>query len=87
MSDSELIERLAAEVHTSWAHWMEWLFSQCEHGTIGNPGELVIPAEYVAHLRRQMETSYADLSEREKASDRNEVKRLLPIIMEWHEDW
>lgn len=81
MSEQELIELLiellADKEHESWAHWMKYLFSQCEQG---NFGQMVIPAECVARWSRQIDTPYTDLSEKEKQSDRDEVARIIPII-------
>lgn len=73
----ELLEKLADAEHTSWAHWMKYLFSKC---TVDPSGNYVIPKELVDRWQRQLNTSYADLSEREKESDRDEVRKILPII-------
>lgn len=73
----ELIERLADAEHAGWAHWMAYLFSQCrEHPD----GSVTIPADKVRHWKRQVETPYAGLSEREKESDRAEVRKILPLL-------
>jgi hypothetical protein len=76
-----LIEQLADAEHASWARWMEYLFSKCEvHGLIQDTGKLCIPAGLVTHWKRQVQTPYADLSDREKQSDREAVARILPFI-------
>ena len=66
MSD-ELRERLADVQHAIWAHWTRWQFSVCQRN---EDGSLTIPAPLVERWTRQMDTPYADLSEREKDSDR-----------------
>jgi hypothetical protein len=77
MVTPELIEQLADAEHASWASWMAYLFSRCEPGP---DGALVIRPSDVEHWRRQINTSYADLTEREKASDRIEVMKIVPLI-------
>lgn len=73
-----LTEQLAEKEHASWSHWMAYLFKQCAE----NPedGSMTIPPALVAQWYRQMGTSYADLTEREKQSDRNRVYHILPLI-------
>ncbi len=77
MSEQELIEQLADKEHASWARWMEYLFSKCEHMPDGSE---VIPADLVIRWKQQTDTPYGKLSEREKQSDRAEVALILPII-------
>jgi hypothetical protein len=77
MDAQELIEQLAEKEHGSWSHWMKYLFSQC----VGNSdGSMTIPTALVERWQGQVETPYANLSEREKQSDRNRVNLILPII-------
>lgn len=82
MTEAELIEQLADKEHASWARWMDYLFSKCVNSTL-NPGDLVIPAHLVEHWRKEVATTYADLPERIKQSDRDEVAHILPIIQEY----
>jgi hypothetical protein len=77
MNKQELIEALADKEHASWAHWMDYLFSKCVNTV---QGDLVIPQGLALRWRRQANTVYADLSEREKQSDRDEVAHILPFI-------
>lgn len=77
MSEQELIEALAEKEHASWARWMHYLFSKC---TRQYDGTYVIPHHLVTRWRFQIETPYAELSEQEKQSDRDEVAHILPII-------
>lgn len=81
MSEQELIEALADKEHASWARWMDYLFSRCP---FTEKGDALIPRELVQRWKRQAATPYAELSEREKQSDRDEVLHILPIIKEYH---
>lgn len=77
MKQEELIEQLADKEHASWARWMEYLFATCENH---NDGSVTIPTDLVLRWSRQAKTPYAELSEREKQSDRDEVAHILPVI-------
>lgn len=72
-----LIEKLADVEHERWSHWQRYLHSKCERSP---DGSLVIPAELVDRWESQMNTPYSALSEDEKESDREQVRRYLPII-------
>ena len=72
-----LLEPLATAEHAGWARWMKHLFESC---IPNQDGSLTIPAELVAQWQRQAETEYFDLSPEEKEADRNEVRRVLPLI-------
>lgn len=80
MTEQELIEALADKEHASWARWMAYLFSICEKDSDSN---VTISGSLVKRWQRQIETPYAELSEREKQSDRDEVAHILPIIEEY----
>jgi len=75
---NNLREQLADAEHASWSSWMTYLFSKCE---IDNQGCALIPAWAVERWKRQAATEYADLSEKEKESDRHQVDKILPIIV------
>lgn len=73
----DLMEQLADAEHASWGRWMLYLFETCQQ----NPdGSVTIPPALVKRWDRQANTPYRDLTEREKASDRDEVRRILPLI-------
>ena len=72
-----LIEELASVEHERWSHWQRYLHQQCVPGA---DGSLTIPADLVRRWTTQMNTPYAQLSEKEKDSDREQVQRYLPII-------
>lgn len=71
------VEDLAAYAHEAWAGWMRYMFRFC---TDNEDGTVTMDAEKVARWKRQMSTEYADLPESEKASDRNEARKILDIL-------
>jgi hypothetical protein len=73
------VERLAAIEHERWAHWQQYLHNQCERQ---EDGSLTIPVELVARWQAQIGAPYAELSEREKNSDREQVRRYLDVLVE-----
>ncbi|MCX5512991.1 hypothetical protein C3941_02085 [Kaistia algarum] len=73
-----LLEELAAIEHARWAHWQRYVHSQ---GVPQAGGSLVIPADLVALWEKQIETPYRFLSESEQESDREQVRRYLPLII------
>ena len=77
LESDELLEKLAAIEHERWSHWQRYLHSQC---TAGPDGSLTIPAEQVRRWSTQMTTRYSDLTSEERESDREQVRRYLPII-------
>ena len=77
MQNKNLIEQLASIEHDRWAHWQEYMHSQC---TVNGDGSLTIPKELVARWEKQINTKFIDLSESEKQSDRDQVLKYLPTI-------
>lgn len=82
LNDPHLLEKLAALEHDRWAHWMEYLFACCRWADGPRRFEATIPAEKVNHWQRQIDTKYADLSEKEKESDRVEARKTLALFVE-----
>ena len=72
-----LIEELAALEHERWSHWQRYLHSKCVHQA---DGSLLIPADLVARWEKQAHTKYEDLSSEERESDREQVRKYLPLI-------
>ncbi|THV28985.1 hypothetical protein [Glycomyces paridis] len=72
-----LLESLAAIEHERWSHWQRYLHSRCEKG---DDGSLTIPPDLAARWTTQLSTPFAELSEQEKESDREQVWRYLPVI-------
>jgi hypothetical protein len=74
-----LIEKLAAVEHERWSHWQRYMH---ERG-VGQPdGSLLIPADLVRRWQKQIDTPYTQLSEKEKESDREQVRKYMPLIVQ-----
>lgn len=71
------MEKLAAVEHERWAHWQRYMHAK---GSRLEDGSLVLPADLVERWERQMETSYDSLPDEEKESDRDQVRRYLPVV-------
>ena len=74
---NQVIEKLADIEHQRWAHWQSYMHGKCQRRP---DGSLVIPPGLVAQWERQISTNYVELSEREKESDREQVRKYLPMI-------
>lgn len=68
-NDIEDIELLSDIQHEIWSHWMKWFF---ENDTDENR----------ERWKKQMNTKYDDLSEKEKESDRKVVKEFMGFLVE-----
>ena len=79
LESDEFLEQLASIEHERWSHWQRYLHSQCLKG---DDGALTIPTELVQRWEVQMNTPYESLSETEQKSDRDQVRRYLPLIVE-----
>lgn len=79
LESPEVLDRLASIEHERWAHWQRHLHDQC---TPQEGGSLVIPAELVSKWEVQILTPFEGLSEAEKDSDRDQVRRYLPVVAE-----
>lgn len=70
---TEVIEKLAALEHEQWAHWTKYMLTKLgEHSNSANAD--------VRRWWRQIETPYADLSEKEKESDREWARKVLEVV-------
>lgn len=74
----KLLEPLAAIEHERWAHWQKYLHSKCSRN---DDGSLTIPSELVVKWEQQIKTSYRNLTEAEKDSDREQVRNYLEFII------
>jgi len=76
-------EELAKYAHDQWSGWMEYLFSKCinykPNDVQADLGAMIIPKWAVERWQKQIKTSYKDLSEEEKNSDRSEANGMLKI--------
>lgn len=77
LDSATLLEALASIEHERWSHWQQHLHEQCLPGPNDS---LIIPRELVHRWSAQMTTSYDELTEEEKESDREQVRRYLPSI-------
>jgi len=73
----DLRERLAALCHDQWSGWGVYQFSI---GVFNGDGTWTMPAWAVRRWLRQMNTSYAELSEEERDSDRKEADKFIKLI-------
>ena len=71
------MEQLSYIEHERWSHWQRYMH---EKGVRQADGSLVIPADLVQHWDRQISTPYHELSEKEKESDREQVRKYLTLI-------
>lgn len=76
--EPEPVEELADLVHEIWADWMKYMFSKGIH----HMGRWTMPSDLRQRWQRQMNTSYAELSEDEKESDREIALRILHLLRE-----
>lgn len=77
--DAALVETLAAKVHAIWAHWQQYVHSQC---TPTPDGDLLIPRELVQRWDDQIKRAYSELTEKEKDSDREFARELNDIFLD-----
>ena len=73
-----IFEQLAFIEHDRWSQWQRYMHSKSIRQT---DGSLLIPSDLVERWERQMTTEYADLTDKEKASDREQVQKYLPLIV------
>lgn len=69
-----LIEQLAAIEHERWADWQNWVHKVYLEGNFG---------DFMLRWQKQIATPYSELSEAEKQSDRDQVKRYWPLITQY----
>jgi hypothetical protein len=90
---TDLIEALAAIEHQRWSDWQQLM-----HHTVGylvpeddltmlRAGDLVISVEQVDRWERQIATPYADLTDAEQHSDREQVMRYWPLLVDFVAQW
>ncbi|MEO5317779.1 hypothetical protein PV761_04200 [Arthrobacter sp. CC3] len=79
LENVQTVERLAAIEHERWAHWQQYVHDRCQRR---DDGSLVVPAELAARWQAQIETPYAELTEEERESDREQVRRYLPTVID-----
>lgn len=84
MKNSEIRDKLEANLdiladieHERWSHWQRYLHSK---GKKSADGSVTISADLVNKWERQMSTPFSELSEKEKDSDREQVRKYLPAV-------
>ena len=68
----ELIEQMAELEHIQWAHWTGYMLDN-------------LTPENISRWRRQIGTPYADLTEKEKESDREWARKSFDIARDFAE--
>jgi len=76
--EEEFIEKGADLEHQRWAKWQKYMHSKILPSAYDEIME--IGTELINHWNRQINTPYSELTEKEKESDRAEVKQYLPLI-------
>jgi hypothetical protein len=72
-SRKDLLETLADLEHRQWSHWTRYFLDN-------------LTDENITRWRRQILTSYHDLSEAEKDSDRTWATHVLFVFDEWERE-
>ncbi|MCA9302199.1 hypothetical protein H6802_00320 [Candidatus Nomurabacteria bacterium] len=65
--NKEMLERLAELEHRQWATWMKYMLKN-------------LTSENIEKWKKQADTPYKDLTEKEKDSDRNWAKEVQKIL-------
>jgi len=93
MTKNDLIEALAKREHQQWSDWQRWVHAcgrcrirDARSSPLGE-GDLILPAEHVAHWEDQMSTPYAELSAWEQDANRQQVACYWPLIVAFVADW
>lgn len=81
-NDDGLVELLSSYAHEAWSEWMLYLFNKCgavnDLTTPGKPVQNVtIQKDLVTRWWRQVNTHYANLTEAEKKSDREQARKII----------
>ena len=75
-----MIEEIAAVQHEIWSHWMKYLFQCSFQFEKFKDGSALIPADKVKRWKRQMNTPYSELTEKEKESDRDQAQKVIRVL-------
>lgn len=70
LNDHNLLEALGEIEHIQWIHWTKYMLAN-------------LTPENIERWKRQVETVYPDLSEKEKESDREWARKVLAAINKW----
>lgn len=72
-----MLETLASIEHERWSHWQRYMHSR---GTLQPDGSMLIPADLTLRWASQMTTPYSALTDKEKESDREQVRKYLVYV-------
>ena len=75
----KLLDYATKFFHNIWANWMSHQFSVSQ---LNEDGSVTIPKEKVERWKRQMMTTYEELTEKEKKSDRDQVFKMIRYFEE-----
>lgn len=75
-----LREKLAAIEHERWADWQRYMHSKMVEHSNGKGEWVCLPSDLFERWERQIATPYAELTEAEKQSDRDQVDRYWSFI-------
>ena len=85
----ELIEELADIEHQRWADWQLYLHSKLIYNEYKDGKKTIacyiMDAGDYERWSRQIDTGYDELSEKGKDSDREQVRRYLPLIKHFYQ--
>ena len=73
LSEDKLMEKLADLEHDQWSHWTRHMLDN-------------LTDENIARWRRQIDTPYSELSEKEKDSDREWAKKIIGVINQYQKE-
>lgn len=97
MTEQELVESVASEIHMLWQRRLKDFLGRCkkqpvkhDNGNLANimfaAHDLVVTSTYLQEVDEMLETPYKHLSERDKKNIRSEVIYILPIIHQYAEE-
>lgn len=75
--NTALLETLASIEHERWSHWQRYMHDK---GVRNPDGSLTLSPVLVAHWERLIATPYNQLTEQERESDREQVRRYIGVI-------
>jgi len=76
----EFVESGADLEHDRWGKWQAYMHSKMVEHSNGKGEFVCLPVGLYRRWERQIATTYKDLSETEKESDREQVRPYLPLV-------
>jgi hypothetical protein len=77
-ASDKLVEELAALEHLQWSHWTKYMLEN-------------LTPENIERWKKQIETPYEELDEKEKESDRKWARKVLGVTLvvaqKWFDKW